>query len=57
MQEEKLFMLRLWQENEGWRASLKKLGETAEAARYFHSVESLNKFLQDSVKEQKSEKV
>jgi hypothetical protein len=44
---EKLYMLRLWQEQgeEGWRASLKPVGKQEEAATYFHTLESLVKFL------------
>jgi len=43
---EKLYMLRLWQEdNKGWHASLKPVGKGESAAQYFHSLESLTKFL------------
>jgi hypothetical protein len=44
---EKLYLLRLWQEetNETWRASLKPMGACEDTARYFHSLESLVKFI------------
>jgi hypothetical protein len=44
---EKLFMLRLWQDkgDEIWHASLKPMGQTEEAARYFHTIESLLRFV------------
>jgi hypothetical protein len=44
---EKLYMLRLWQEEgeEAWHASLKPVGQAEGTVRYFHSLESLVKFL------------
>jgi hypothetical protein len=44
---EKLYMLRLWQEEgeETWRASLKPVGQLEGKVRYFHTLESLVKFL------------
>lgn len=44
---EKLYMLRLWQEEgeEVWRASLKLVGQLEGKVRYFHTLESLVKFL------------
>jgi hypothetical protein len=55
---EQLFMLRLWQEKgEGtWRASLKKIAQDNEAAQYFHTLESLVRFLRTVIKETKGEK-
>jgi hypothetical protein len=46
-EKEQLYVLRLWQdEAQGdWRASLKKMSRTNEVAKYFHSIESLTKFL------------
>lgn len=46
---EQLFMLRLWkEEGEGpWRASLKKVGQENEAAQYFHTIQSLVKFIKN----------
>jgi hypothetical protein len=48
---EKLYMLRLWQEEgeEAWRASLKPVGQAEGAARYFHTLESLIKFLKSKL--------
>jgi hypothetical protein len=48
---EQLFMLRLWKE-EGdtiWRASLKRVGQENEAAQYFHTIQSLVKFLKNKL--------
>jgi hypothetical protein len=44
---EKLYMLRLWQEEgeEVWRASLKLVGQVEGNTKYFHTLESLVKFL------------
>ena len=51
---EQLFMLRLWKE-EGeiaWRASLKRVGSENEAAQYFHTIQSLVKFLKNKLLQQ-----
>jgi hypothetical protein len=44
---EKLYLLRLWQEeaDKTWHASLKPMGAREDKARYFHSLESLVKFI------------
>jgi hypothetical protein len=52
---EKLYMLRLWQEKESWRASLKPVGNKDEAATYFHTLESLTEFLKTKVSHHKGE--
>jgi hypothetical protein len=46
---EKLYMLRLWQEKdeEVWRASLKPVGQVEGSVKYFHTLESLVKFLKN----------
>jgi hypothetical protein len=48
---EQLFMLRLWQEEgeDTWRASLKRVGQENEAAQYFHTIQSLVKFLKNKL--------
>jgi hypothetical protein len=44
---EKLYLLRIWQEDaqKTWHASLKPMGSGEDKARYFHSLESLVKFI------------
>jgi hypothetical protein len=44
---EKLYLLRLWQEeaDKSWHASLKPMGAYEDKAQYFHSLESLVKFI------------
>ena len=53
-QEEHLFMLRLWQDEENWHASLKQLGTQTNSVRYFHSIQSLNSFLSNSTEEKEA---
>lgn len=60
--EELLYVLRLWQDTtlktdaKNWRASLKKINKENEAAQYFHSIESLTKFIRKNTKEVDEEK-
>ncbi len=55
---EKLYMLRLWQDDnsQDWRASLRIMSSKNEAARYFHSVDSLSKYIANNITNVSGEK-